>query len=312
MKVFVLRPNESWIVDRFADEFEAAFPNNVTRDPSQADVIWLMADWAWNHLPVELLRKKPVLTSVHHLVPEKLTQAALADFTARDAITLAYHVPCETTARQVSAFSRFGKGITIAPFWVNGDMWHVTPEPRENIRRRLGLDPEAFLVGSFQRDTEGSDLISPKLEKGPDLLCDALEKMHTQRPNLHVVLAGWRRQYVIGRLKAAGIPHSYFELPKNDVVRDLYASLDLYLVTARYEGGPQAIVECAAMGVPIVSRPVGLAKAILAPESVGNDVVSLSPNVAHATAAVKPYMMPKGMDVFMTLLENVSRMRPHS
>ena len=34
-----------------------------------------------------------------------------------------------------------------------------------------------FIIGSFQRDTLGSDLISPKLEKGPDILADKLIEM---------------------------------------------------------------------------------------------------------------------------------------
>lgn len=58
----------------------------------------------------------------------------------------------------------------------------------------------------MQRDTEGSSIASgnflPKLEKGPDVFCDIVEMYNkTHSKDIHVVLAGWRRQYVIDRLK---------------------------------------------------------------------------------------------------------------
>ena len=37
------------------------------------------------------------------------------------------------------------------------------------------------LVGSFQRDTEGSDLISPKLIKGPDIFIEIVKNMYQQK-----------------------------------------------------------------------------------------------------------------------------------
>ena len=39
--------------------------------------------------------------------------------------------------------------------------------------------------------------------------------------------------------------------------------LDLYLVTSRDEGGPKAILECMATGVPIVSSRVGMAQDLI-------------------------------------------------
>ena len=65
-------------------------------------------------------------------------------------------------------------------------------------RSSVGIDDKKFVVGSFQRDTEGSDLKSPKLEKGPDLFCDYVEKIADE--NTLVLLGGWRRQYIMNRL----------------------------------------------------------------------------------------------------------------
>jgi glycosyltransferase involved in cell wall biosynthesis len=44
---------------------------------------------------------------------------------------------------------------------------------------------------------------------------------------------------------------------------ELYNCLDLYLVTSRYEGGPQALLECSLNKTPILSTDVGMANEVL-------------------------------------------------
>ena len=46
------------------------------------------------------------------------------------------------------------------------------------------------------------------------------------------------------------------------MLNELYNILDLYLVTSRIEGGPQAILECAIIKTPIMSTDVGVASGI--------------------------------------------------
>ena len=45
-------------------------------------------------------------------------------------------------------------------------------------------------MGSFQRDTEGKDLISPKLEKGPDIFIEIVKQMNSKHNNIKIVLTG--------------------------------------------------------------------------------------------------------------------------
>ena len=55
-------------------------------------------------------------------------------------------------------------------------------------------------------------------------------------------------------------------------MNNLYNCLDLYLVTSRHEGGPQAILECASNKTPILSTDVGFANKVLTQESILNTV----------------------------------------
>ena len=72
-----------------------------------------------------------------------------------------------------------------------------------------------------------------------------MKMIYIKNKKLKVILSGKRRNYVINKLEEAGIPYKYFEMVPLEVVNKLYNVLDLYLVTSRVEGGPQAIFECA-------------------------------------------------------------------
>ena len=244
-KVFVLAPNESWIVDRFAKEWNEDNQDISVSNPREADVVWLFAEWCWQSIAQSgLLTGKNVITTIHHIVPEKFGPHERMDFQLRDDVTTVYHVPNKYTEAFIRPLT--SKPIHVIPYWANQKIWTQTGT-KEELRKKHGLPANAYLIGSFQRDTEGKDLISPKLEKGPDLLADAIigfkEKGKDYFP-VEVVLAGWRRQYIMKRLDDAKIKYHYFELPKQDVINELYQTLDLYPVTARQEGGPQSLVEC--------------------------------------------------------------------
>jgi glycosyltransferase involved in cell wall biosynthesis len=183
-----------------------------------------------------------------------------------------------------------------------------------NFNHLLSIPNDAYFVGSFQRDTEGFDLKSPKLEKGPDKLIHALIKLQAVYPNLHVILAGWRRQYIIARLEEAKIPYSYFERPTQQVLNRLYAMIDLYLVTARHEGGPQALLECALTNTPCVSTPVGIAEQVLPPSAINDNVTLAVPAVPNVTSINIPGFVNHdmrishgGLDPYIKLLEDVTR-----
>ena len=106
------------------------------------------------------------------------------------------------------------------------------------------------------------------MSKGPDIFCDVVESLDVKP---HVILGGWRRQYIISRLEKAGITYSYFEMANFTELNELYNCLDYYLVTSRHEGGPQAVLESSLTETPILSTDVGIAKDVLHENCIVNN-----------------------------------------
>lgn len=305
-KVFPLAPGENWICDRMVAEWTQDNPDITASDPVSADVIWLLADWCWRRIPMGLLRDRYVVTTVHHIVPEKFGPAEAHDFTERDRITDHYHVYNQRTYDFIRPLT--ARPIALIPYWANQKIFNRTvasAEERTALRLKFGFSTDAYLIGSFQRDTEGHDLKSPKLEKGPDLLADAIEVYHRRNTDVgistEVVLAGWRRQYVIGRLERVGIPYHYLERPPQQTIVELYQTLDLYPVTARHEGGPQSLIECGLLGIPVVSRPVGIAEQVLPGAAVRDDVTEAAPHVP----IVDGWSLPEGYELYREFFESI-------
>ncbi|MBF0194424.1 MAG: glycosyltransferase family 4 protein [Magnetococcales bacterium] len=130
---------------------------------------------------------------------------------------------------------------------------------RQQIRDELDIPNDAFLIGSFQKDGSGwEEGLEPKILKGPDIFLAAMKLLKDKHPNIMVLLTGPARGYIKQGLKELGIEyrHKYFD-DYLDIV-PYYQALDLYLIASRGEGGPKALLEGMACGVPIVSSRVGM------------------------------------------------------
>ena len=129
-----------------------------------------------------------------------------------------------------------------------------------SARRRLDLPASAFVVGSFQKDGVGwGDGLEPKLIKGPDVLLAVADGSRRSVPELLVLLTGPARGYVRSGLERLGVPYRHLLLPDVDAVAEVYPALDVCLVASRDEGGPRAVLESMATGVPLVTTRVGQA-----------------------------------------------------
>jgi glycosyltransferase involved in cell wall biosynthesis len=130
--------------------------------------------------------------------------------------------------------------------------------------------------------------------------------MHSKNKNLEVVLAGWRRQYVMNRLQNSDIKYHYFEMPSFETVNKLYNSIDLYVVGSRFEGGPQALLECAMTKTSIISTNVGMAEDILDNESILDiNIRRAVPNIDVAYDKVQKYLIPNWFDSYKTIFKEV-------
>ena len=135
-----------------------------------------------------------------------------------------------------------------------------TKQLRTSIRKKLCIPENYVVVGSFQKDGNGwGEGLEPKLIKGPDIFIDSIIKLSKEFP-VFVVLTGPARGYVKKKLERYNIPYLHHFVDNYLDLVPYYQVLDLYLVTSREEGGPKAIPESMATGVPIVSTRVGMAE----------------------------------------------------
>jgi glycosyltransferase involved in cell wall biosynthesis len=175
-----------------------------------------------------------------------------------------WHTSCSITQDKLIGFGVPGEKITVIPLGVNLNVFGApTPQQKENVRSKLGIPEKKIVVGSFQKDGNGwGEGLEPKMIKGPDILCDVLEKLSRQY-DLFVVLTGPARGYVKRRLENSGIPYSHHFLNDPNELAAYYKALDIYIATGRCEGGPKSLVESLASGVPLVSTRVGMAPDII-------------------------------------------------
>jgi len=304
MKVYINSAKENWVVDRFIKEW-----NNYNFKQSKSyffgnKLIWLIAPWTWHKIPLTYLTKNKVLCTIHHIDEDKFTETESKEFQERDTYVNAYHVISNKTFDQVKKLT--SKPIYKIPFWVNQNIW-FSIENKKSLRKKFNINNDAYLVGSFQRDTEGKDLISPKLSKGPDQFIKIILHLNEKHDNLLVLLTGKRRNYMISELRKNKINFKYFEMASFKEINELYNLLDLYIVSSRFEGGPQSILECGITKTPIISTNVGIAEEILGSESIFNmsNFEKAKPNIEIAYKNSKQFIIPQGFNIFNQVLKEV-------
>ena len=305
MKIFINNARENWVVDRFIHEWNNYNYKQKRNFFGRGTIIWLISPWTWKKIPKKFLKKNKVVCTIHHIDEDKFDDKALFEFQKRDKYIDLYHVISEKTEKQVKKITK--KQIKKIPFWVNDKLWFQI-ESKEFLYEKYDLDKNNFHIGSFQRDTEGSDLISPKLSKGPDQFLDIVKYYNENYKNLVVLLAGKRRQYLINNLEKEGIKYRYLEMVSFQELNELYNLLNLYIVSSRFEGGPQAIMECALSKTPIISTDVGIASEILSNSSIYNmdNFKEARPDPEAAYRSVQKYIMPKGFDQFNKMFEAIN------
>lgn len=305
MKIYLNKPKESWVVDRFVDEWSSYNKSLTTKNILSSDIIWIISPWTWKKVNKTLLRNKTVLCTIHHIDEEKFDSNAKENFKNLDKYVDYYHTISDSTREQVSKLTQ--KPIFKIPFWVNQNIWYEI-EDKISLREKYSLDVNSFYIGSFQRDTEGHDLTSPKLSKGPDQFFEIVSEFFKKDTSTVAILTGKRRQYLIEKFETKKIPYKYFEMVDFKKLNDLYNCLDLYIVASRTEGGPQSILETSLTRTPLISTNVGIAKEILHPESIFTlkNFFDAKPNINYAYQNTKCLTLPEGFIEFIKMFEEIN------
>lgn len=69
----------------------------------------------------------------------------------------------------------------------------------------------------------------------------------------------------------------------------------------RVEGGPQSLVECGLLDIPVVSRDIGIADIVLPRSAINDDVTLAKPSVPN----VEKLKLPLCYSAFRTLIEEL-------
>lgn len=206
----------------------------------------------------------PVLTWIHHVTEWSPAHAA----------------SCATSTRIVACTDDWKQRIaayTDLPIHVvrhGVDSARFAPVP--GARQKFGIPETDFVVGFF--GSKGSD--SDKNRKGMDTFLDVVQRCNRQIPNLRILLLG--PGWDIQRFQDAGIRVTYPGFIGNEDLPAAYSALDLYLMTARVEGGPCTVLESMACGTPVVATRVGLVPDVIRDRENG---MTAEPGDAAAIAA---------------------------
>ena len=191
-------------------------------------------------------------------------------------------VPCSLTAAALCQVGMLPSKIITIP--IGADTIHFRPasdglKSKIDMRRQLDMPDDAIVVGSFQKDGTGwGEGLEPKLVKGPDTLLETIARIFEKEPRLIVLLTGPARGYVKNGLAKIGVPFRHVNLHDyRDIVRH-YQALDLYVISSRCEGGPKALLESWACGVPVVTTRVGMCA-----DSVDDGVNGLMVNIEDSS-----------------------------
>ena len=117
-------------------------------------------------------------------------------------------------------------------------------------RRRLGLRNDARVIGTVMR-------FAP--EKDPHLWLETAAAIAAARPDTCFVLAGYGNlaKQMERRIETLGLAERFILPGAAKDIGLIYGALDVLLLTSRFEGTPNVLIEAQAAGIPVVAPDVG-------------------------------------------------------
>jgi teichuronic acid biosynthesis glycosyltransferase TuaC len=150
--------------------------------------------------------------------------------------------------------------VTVIPNGIEPERFRRTDKAR--AREDLGLDAKARLLICVSR-------LDP--EKGIDVLIDAFS--YIKEKDVQLIIAGWgtEEENLKSQVERLGLRdriHFAGNIPHHELPRWLNAG-DLFVISSRNEGYPNALVEAMACGLPIVASRVGGVPEIVTSPDIG-------------------------------------------
>jgi glycosyltransferase involved in cell wall biosynthesis len=269
------------IIRRFRHKYDFLFlPESVVeRRPDMLNQVLLRADLVccMNESGVPVLLRlarmplPPIITWIHHVTSWSTDHQAAAQ---NSDLILA------VTPGWKDRIASFAPDCRVESVRVGVDLDFFTPQSIS--RRDLGLPENGFIVGFFgarSSDDDGG-------RKGMDVLLSVLHNVGKSISQVHAVFVGPGWQEFASEFRAAGSTATVFGFVPRSKIPALYSALDVYLVTARVEGGPMTVLESLACGTPVISTRVGLVPDVIAEGVNGftaeiGDVSSLTKSVTR-------------------------------
>jgi len=135
-----------------------------------------------------------------------------------------------------------------------------TKESKEINRAKYNIPDNVYVIGSFQKDGNGwGEGLEPKMIKGPDTFLETIKILKESVKKLFVLISGPARGYIKKGLEEINVPYKHAYLNNYPEICNLYHCLDQYIVSSREEGGPKAVLESMACGIPLITTKVGQA-----------------------------------------------------
>lgn len=266
--------------DNFGWAMDSAYYNvqNILKDtvelvdkPEDADYIHAIFWDALLHIDKQILKNKIVYSHLTHdlwFMLSKPYYLKVAPYIDKWVVF---------SSRAKKSMDLLGLNSIQIPYTVDNNVFYEIKGEKvlNNIYKEFNLPENKYLIGSFQRDTEGYDLKTPKLVKGPDVFLEIVKGVYQKNPNIHVVLAGPRRFWLRGQLEKFQIPFTFVgeniigrdDLKENtlnrEIINKLYNVIDLYVIGSRMEGGPQAVLESCITQTKLISTDVGIVPDVL-------------------------------------------------
>ena len=134
----------------------------------------------------------------------------------------------------------------------------ISISEKKKIKHNLGIPEDYTVIGSFQKDGKGwGEGLKPKLIKGPDIFVETIRLIKQKKTKIFILLLGPARGFVKKELEKLKIDFIHIYEKNYFNLKGYYNILDFYLICSREEGGPKALLESMACGIPTITTPVG-------------------------------------------------------